>query len=118
MNILKDGIEFHAHSSPSIFSRAQTGFEFAKEAESMELAGIVLKAHESSSVERALLVQQKIDGIKVAGGIVLNQPVGGLNPFAVEMSLKMGGKVIWMPTLGALNHLIKWPDHPFPLKNF
>jgi len=34
----------------------------------------------------------------------LNEAVGGLNPAAVDVALRLGAQVIWMPTLSALNH--------------
>ena len=30
---------------------------------------------------------------------MLNNVVGGLNPYAVEHTAAMGGKIVWMPTL-------------------
>src|SRR5262249_42375405 len=44
---------------------------------------------------------------KVFSGIALNNVVGGLNPYAVEHTAAMGGKIVWMPTLAAENHL-RW----------
>jgi hypothetical protein len=44
----------------------------------------------------------------VFGGIVLNQAVGGVNPQAVEWMARMSGrfgKVVWLPTIDADNHL-------------
>lgn len=43
--------------------------------------------------------------VQVFGGIALNSQNGGLNPFAVDRSLKMGGKVIWFPTISSRAHL-------------
>jgi hypothetical protein len=40
----------------------------------------------------------------VFGGIVLNYYVGGVNPAAVEASLRLGGKEVWMPTVDAGYH--------------
>lgn len=37
------------------------------------------------------------------GGITLNRQVGGINPYAVESALKLGGKVVWLPTQSARN---------------
>jgi hypothetical protein len=47
---------------------------------------------------------------------VLNNVVGGLNPYAVEHTAALGGKIVWLPTLAAENHLrwqaqAKW-THP------
>ena len=38
---------------------------------------------------------------------MLNNVVGGINPYAVEHTAAMGGKIVWMPTLAAENHL-RW----------
>ena len=47
---------------------------------------------------------------------MLNNVVGGFNPYAVEHTAAMGGKIVWLPTLAAENHLrwqakAKW-THP------
>ncbi|PMC37852.1 hypothetical protein CJ195_09585 [Bacillus sp. UMB0899] len=102
--LLNGAYEFHVHSSPSIFDRKQTDWELVEDAKSAKMAGIVLKSHESSTAERAFLINEKEPSINVYGGIVLNQHVGGLNPYAVETALKMGGKVVWFPTLSAGQH--------------
>src|SRR5262249_29848055 len=39
------------------------------------------------------------------GGIVLNHSVGGLNPQAVDGCIKLGGRMVWMPTLSARHHI-------------
>jgi hypothetical protein len=44
---------------------------------------------------------------KIFSGVVLNNVVGGINPYAVEHTAAMGGKIVWMPTLAAENHL-RW----------
>jgi hypothetical protein len=55
-------------------------------------------------VERAWLVSQWNPQIKVFGGLVLNETVGGLNPAAVRLAVSMGAKQVWMPTRSARNH--------------
>ena len=40
----------------------------------------------------------------VYGGIVLNGPVGGANPDAVEVAARLGGRVVWMPTVSSATH--------------
>jgi hypothetical protein len=56
------------------------------------MAGFVVKSHHGSSVESATLVDRKVSDLKVLGGLVLNQFVGGLNPLAVEAALAPGGQ--------------------------
>jgi hypothetical protein len=41
--------------------------------------------------------------IQVLGGIVLNYPIGGLNPLAVETYVRLGAKEVWMPSLSSQN---------------
>ena len=40
-------------------------------------------------------------GFTVFGGVALNYSVGGINPHAVVETARQGGKVVWMPTIGA-----------------
>jgi hypothetical protein len=44
-------------------------------------------------------------GVKLYSGIVLNNASGGINPHAVDHTIKLGGKIIWMPTLSAAQHI-------------
>ncbi|MGB2783636.1 MAG: DUF6282 family protein [Atribacterota bacterium] len=39
------------------------------------------------------------------GGVVLNRYVGGINPYAVEIAIRLGAKIIWMPTQWAKHHI-------------
>jgi hypothetical protein len=50
--------------------------------------------------------------IDVVGGIALNGPVGGINPHAVDLTLRMGGRVVWLPTIGARRHIAFHCEHP------
>jgi hypothetical protein len=38
--------------------------------------------------------------------------VGGLNPHAVNLSLAMGGKVVWFPTIASPKHIEHHREHP------
>ncbi|MED4602773.1 DUF6282 family protein [Paenibacillus validus] len=105
MNHLKGAIDIHVHSSPSIFPRSVNDLELAEQAKKAGMRAIVLKAHEESTVSRAKLVSKVIDGIEVYGSLVLNEYVGGLNPYAVDMAIQQGAKLIWMPTGSAKHHL-------------
>lgn len=104
LELLKGALDLHVHTSPSIFPRLLNDIEAAEEAKSTGMGGIVLKAHEGSTVERAFIARTQT-GFNVFGGLVLNHFVGGFNPFAVDTAVKMGAKIIWMPTIGARNHI-------------
>lgn len=105
MSLLTGGVDTHIHSAPSVIKRPMDDLELAAAAGKAGIRGIVLKTHESCSAARAYLAE-KATGVRVYGGLCLNHSVGGLNPEAVETSLKMGGKFIWMPTISARNHRV------------
>ena len=44
-------------------------------------------------------MQRATPGIRVLGGICCDREVGGVNPWAVESALRLGAKVVWLPTL-------------------
>jgi len=101
---LQGAIDLHVHSSPDVDRRRFDDIELAREASRAGMAAVLIKSHQNSTVERACLVSKIVPEIRVFGGLVLNQTVGGLNPAAVHLALKMGARQIWMPTRDALNH--------------
>lgn len=68
------------------------------------MAGIVVKSHHGSTVELASILNTRFKGLTVLGGITLNRFVGGLNPYAVEAAIALGGRLVWLPTLHAVHH--------------
>jgi hypothetical protein len=100
-DLLRGAFEMHVHAAPDIVPRKSDDFALVKAADDAGMGGILLKSHLGSTVERAILLQQMVSHISVFGGLVLNHPVGGLNPNAVEVFLQMGAKEVWMPTFSA-----------------
>jgi hypothetical protein len=116
--ILKGAIDPHVHSGPSIAARGVDHLELARELSSAGFVAAVTKDHDYAGVATAELIRKHHPELrtKVFSGIVLNNVVGGINPYAVEHTAAMGGKIVWMPTLAAENHLewektSKW-THP------
>ncbi len=100
-NVLSGVIEMHVHSDPDIRPRSINDIELARKAKEMGMRGVVIKNHDFLTNDRAYLVRQIVPGIEIFGGIVLNYPVGGVNPVAVETMLKFSGgygKIVWLPT--------------------
>jgi hypothetical protein len=102
--ILHGAIDMHLHTAPDIIKRKYTDIELAEHGRDTGLAGMVVKNHHVDTAGRAAIANQVIAGIRLYGGVALNLSVGGLNPYAVETSLKLGGRVVWMPTVDAANH--------------
>lgn len=112
---LEGTVDFHVHSEPSLFPRRFDDLELVTHFVDAGMAGIVLKAHEGSTAERAFLARRASEerAIAIHGGIVLNRFVGGFNAHAVEAALALGGRVVWMPTLHAKNHVDFYGDAQF-----
>lgn len=103
---LQGCVDTHVHSSPDLLPRAQTDIELARSALAARMRALVLKNHHTPTVARAQIAAEAVPGIALVGGLVLNRSTcGGFNEQAVDVALRMGGRVIWMPTTSARNHL-------------
>jgi hypothetical protein len=96
--------DLHCHPYPDLFPRLADDLDIARAARDAGMRALVLKCHHENTVSRAYLVQRVVPEIKVFGGVVLNNYVGGINPAAVEASLRLGGVEVWMPTVDAGYH--------------
>jgi Family of unknown function (DUF6282) len=101
---LDGAVDLHVHAAPSVFPRWGDASAVAAACSEAGMAGIALKAHEGSTVESAALLSRAHAPLRVAGGVVLNRPVGGINPAAAEMALRLGARVVWLPTIDADGH--------------
>ena len=114
MDLMKGVIDMHVHTNPDLRLRAYDDFELMEAAIRVGARAIVIKTHQGSTVDRAYLcnrhneiVHGKMNDFTMFGGITLNRVVGGMNPKAVDVALRMGAKVVWLPTQSAKNHLEK-----------
>jgi hypothetical protein len=101
-------IDFHTHAAPDVFGRAVDDDELVALAATRQMEAVVLKNHVALTADRAWLVRKRVPGVKVFGGITLNNAAGGLNPHAVEWMWRMQGghgRVVWFPTFDADNHV-------------
>lgn len=107
--ILKGAVDPHVHSGPSIAPRAIDHLDLVRELSEAGFAAVLTKDHDYAGVATAQLITKHYPELrtKIFSGIVLNNVVGGINPYAVEHTAAMGGKTVWMPTLAAENHL-RW----------
>lgn len=112
-NRLQGVMDLHIHAYPDVRKRRLDDIDLMEAAVERGVRAIVLKNHQSSTAERAIIAnkiaQERHPGtdFQAFGGICLNRTVGGINPSAVEVCLKLGGKIVWMPTLTAENHCKK-----------
>lgn len=111
---LKGVIDMHVHSNPDIRHRAYDDFELMEAAIRVGARAIVIKTHQGTTVDRAYLCNRHNEimhhgdnDFTMFGSVTLNRQMGGLNAAAVESGLKLGAKVIWLPTQSARNNLEK-----------
>lgn len=108
---LEDVIDLHVHAGPDVRPRKMRALELAQAARSAGMRGFLFKNHHVPTVVSAAVLREAVPGLEVFGGLVLNESVGGFNPFAVEAAVKMGAAEIWLPTLDA-THQRAFRGHP------
>jgi hypothetical protein len=107
-DLLRGAIDTHIHAAPDIVPRRLDDFGLADAARAAGMAAIVLKSHHMLTADRAQIAQRAFPEMKVFGGLARNLPAcGGLNAEAVTVAIRMGAKIIWLPTLSAANHIKK-----------
>lgn len=112
--VLEGTIDMHCHSGPSPFPREFDHAEAARDAwQRLRMRAMVVKSHHHNTVMDLLAMQARLDRVptQVFGGVALNNQVGGLNKYAVQMSLRMGGKVVWFPTNSSGRHIECHAEH-------
>jgi hypothetical protein len=96
-------IDMHCHHGPDPHrARSVDAMEAVAEADAQGLAAIVLKSHAYPTGPIAVLMQKTVERLRVFGGICCDFEVGGLNPAAVEVALRTGARVVWMPTFSSV----------------
>ena len=100
---MRGAVDYHVHVAPDFVPRRITDIELAGRCRETGQAGFGLKSHYSSTAERARVVAAAVPGVVVLGTITLNRSIGGLNPLAVEVAARQGARIVWFPTVSAVN---------------
>jgi Family of unknown function (DUF6282) len=97
---LTGAADLHCHFGPDAHrERSVDAMEAAYDAAAAGHAALVLKSHDYPTPALAAIVDRVTVGTRVFGGICCDYDVGGLNPTAVETALRIGAKIVWLPTL-------------------
>lgn len=114
--LLRGAIDLDCRSGPSIHARHMTHDIAAEEAAAAGMGALAFRDDYYPTTPVAAILEKTIYAdlpVKLVSGVVLNNYVGGLNPYAVEHELMLGGRIIWMPTLSATNHIrMSYRDTP------
>lgn len=105
--LIRGAVDLHCHSGPSVMARLVDHIDALEEAGAAGMRAVLFKDHYYPTAPVAELVRARYAhlGVEPLGAIVLNNALGGFNAYAVEHALKMGSRVVWMPTVSAANHI-------------
>lgn len=103
---LAGAADLHCHFGPDAHrERSVDAFEAARDALAAGHRAVVLKSHDFPTASLAWSVQQVVapdsSDFLVAGGVTCDREVGGVNPAAVEVALRLGARIVWLPTLSS-----------------
>ena len=100
--LIRGSIDMHVHHSPDAnIERSVDAFQAAAAAEAAGMSGIVLKNHDYSTAPLAIIAGKQYKKVAVIGSLCFDFAIGGLNMAALETSVALGVKVVWMPTFSA-----------------
>lgn len=102
--VLGGAVDLHCHFGPeSVVGRphAVDPFDAARDAAALDFQALVLKSHDFPTNGFAYSVGQTEPGVRVYGSICCDFCVGGLNPGAVEVALRDGAAIVWLPTISS-----------------
>lgn len=104
---IRGAVDIHVHSGPSVAMRKLDAGDMLKDAGEHGLRAFVAKDHYFPTMMGTTMINKFLgDGsCEAFGCIVLNNSVGGINLYAVDAACAMGAKIVFMPTVSALNHI-------------
>ena len=105
--VMQGAVDSHVHFGPDVaptptslfVARRYDALETAQAAEAAGMAAISLKSHWWPTGALCRQIQKLVPGVKVLGMTVINYHCGGFNPFYVDMSARLGCKVLMAPTI-------------------
>jgi len=105
--ILIGAVDLHCHSGPSVMPRCIDHIQVMKEGAAAKMKAILIKDHYYSATPVTELLMNHFQelGVQMLSGVPLNNSTGGINRFAVDHGIKLGAKLIWMPTFSSRNHI-------------
>jgi hypothetical protein len=106
-DLLVGAVDLHCHSGPAAMPRILDHHEALMDCAAARFRALVYKDHFYLGSAHATILEKLFPdaGVKLFSGLVLNNASGGFNPHAVDHAIKLGAKIVWLPTLSAKNHI-------------
>ena len=105
--VLSGAVDFDVHAGPDMVARKVSIAELARLCMDAGMKGFMVRSHMMPTVTLARLVSESYPEMLIAGNVVLNESVGGLNPSAARVAIEMGARAVFMPTFDSTNHIAK-----------
>lgn len=114
--LLVGAVDLHCHSGPAAMPRILGHTQAFQEAEDAGFKALLYKDHYYVGMPHCAVLKDIYPDSKVElfSGVALNNASGGINPHAVDHAIKLGGKIVWMPTFAASNHIQAYAAKSFP----
>ena len=108
--LLVGAVDLHCHSGPAAMPRILDHHEAMLDAADAKFRALLYKDHFYLGVAHAIMLEKLVPdtGVRLFSGIALNNASGGINPHAVNHAANIGGKIVWLPTLSAANHIAQY----------
>jgi hypothetical protein len=105
--LLMGAVDLHCHSGPAAMPRILDHYDALMDCAEAKFRALVYKDHFYPGMAHAVMLERLVPntGVELFSGIALNNASGGINPHAVDHALRLGAKIVWMPTLAAKNHI-------------
>ena len=111
-SIITGAYDLHVHPGPDVMPRKFDDFELAERVVDSGMAGFAIKSHYFCTADRAKLVNKNFPDCYAIGMLWLNNAVGGINPFAVDMAGRAGAKIVGFPTVDTESSITKTLKQP------
>lgn len=114
--LLVGAVDLHCHSGPAAMPRILGHREAFQMAEDAGFKALLYKDHYYVGMPHCAVLKDIYPDSKIElySGVALNNASGGINPHAVDHSIKLGGKIVWFPTFAARNHIDAYAAKSFP----
>jgi uncharacterized protein DUF6282 len=107
-DLLVGAIDLHCHSGPAVMPRILDHHDALMDAAAARFKAVIYKDHYYPGMAHAAILEKlflKDTGVRLFSGLVLNNAMGGWNPHAVDHAIKLGARIVWLPTVSAANHI-------------
>lgn len=105
--LLVGAVDLHCHSGPSVMPRCIDHIAAMKETADAGFRAVLIKDHYYSATPVTQLLNDNFAelGVEMLSGVPLNNATGGFNVHAVDRGIKLGAKLVWIPTFSSANHI-------------